>query len=109
VNVFFRDLGNVLRHLLRVWFYLSPGLYSLAVLDASATFQANPVLRTIAHANPVAILFESYRAVIYGRPDGLPHAPAMLPLLALLVASLVLVAVATVIFKRLEPSFAKVL
>jgi hypothetical protein len=33
----------------------------------------------------------------------------MLPLLALLVASLVLVAVATVIFKRLEPSFAKVL
>jgi ABC-type polysaccharide/polyol phosphate export permease len=109
VNVFFRDLGNVLRHLLRVWFYLSPGLYSLAVLDASATFQANPVLRTIAHANPVAILFESYRAVIYGRPDGLPHAPAMLPLLALLIASLVLVAVATVIFKRLEPSFAKVL
>ena len=30
VNVFFRDLGNVLRHLLRLWFYLSPALYSLS-------------------------------------------------------------------------------
>ena len=32
-NVFFRDLGNVSRHVLRLWWYLSPGLYSLAALD----------------------------------------------------------------------------
>lgn len=110
VNIFFRDLSNVLRHVLRLWFYLSPGLYSLAVLDASATFQANPLLRFVAHANPIAVLFESYRAVIYGTPDGPPSgAPDLLPLLALLLASLVIVAFGTIVFKRLEPLYAKVL
>ncbi len=29
-----------------------------------------PVLLAIAKANPFAILFESYRAVIYGTPEG---------------------------------------
>lgn len=109
VNVFFRDLGNVLRHILRLWFYLSPALYGLAVLDASSTFQQQPVLRTLAHANPFAVLFESYRALIYGSIDGPPHAPDWLALLALLGASVVLVAIATVIFKRLEPLYATVL
>jgi ABC-type polysaccharide/polyol phosphate export permease len=109
VNVFFRDLGNILRHFLRLWFYLSPALYSLTVLDASTTFQQNPVLRTLAHANPFAILFESYRAVIYGQPDGVPHAPDWMSLLGLLGASVVLLAIGAIVFKRLEPTFAKVL
>jgi lipopolysaccharide transport system permease protein len=109
VNVFFRDLGNILRHFLRLWFYLSPALYSLSILDSSATFQQNPVLRTLAHANPFAVLFESYRAVIYGEPDGSPHAPDWLPLIGLLGASVVLLAIGAILFKRLEPTFAKVL
>ena len=109
VNVFFRDLGNLLRHALRLWFYLSPGLYSLSVLDASQTFQSNPVLRTLAHLNPFAILFEAYRAIIYGKPDLPPHAPDFMSLLHLLIASMVLLAIGTVVFKRLEPSYAKVL
>ena len=109
INVFFRDLGNVLRHLLRVWFYLSPGLFSLSILDASATFKAHPVLRVLAHSNPVAILFEAYRAVIYGKPEAPPHAPDFASLLALLLASLVLLAFGAIVFKRLEPSYAKVL
>jgi lipopolysaccharide transport system permease protein len=109
VNVFFRDLGNVLRHALRLWFYLSPGLYSLSVLDASATFQANPILRTLAHLNPFAILFEAYRAIIYGKPDAPPHAPDLASLLNVLIASLILLAIGTVLFKRLEPQYAKIL
>jgi lipopolysaccharide transport system permease protein len=109
VNVFFRDLGNVLRHALRLWFYLSPGLYALSVLDNSATFRANPILRTIAHANPFATLFEAYRAIIYGKGEALPHLPDFQSLGTLLVASLVLLALGTIVFKRLEPSFAKVL
>ena len=45
VNVFFRDLGNVLRHVLRLWFYLSPGLYSLSRARASTTFiEKYPIL-----------------------------------------------------------------
>ncbi len=109
VNVFFRDLGNVLRHVLRLWFYLSPGLYSLALLDETAVFQQNPVLSFIAHANPMAILFESYRAVIYGTPEGAPMLPDWGGLAALTVASLILIAITAIAFKRLEPQFAKVL
>jgi ABC-type polysaccharide/polyol phosphate export permease len=109
VNVFFRDLGNVLRHVLRLWFYLSPALYSLSRVENTNFMQNNPVLLFIAKANPFAILFESYRAVIYGTPEGGPALPNWGALAALLVASTVLLGLTTVLFKRLEPSFAKVL
>lgn len=107
-NVFFRDLGNVVRHLLRLWWYLSPGLYALSHLEGIALFD-NPVLRFIAHMNPFAVLFEAYRSVIYGTPDGPPVAPDWSSLAILLVASTIFLAVSAVVFKRLEPTFAKVL
>jgi ABC-2 type transport system permease protein len=111
VNVFFRDLGNVARHVLRLWFYLSPGLYAMSTLNDSAILASHPTLQAIAGANPFAILFSAYRAVIYGseKPELLPMAPAWDSLLALLLASLVMLALTTLVFKRLEPSFAKVL
>ena len=99
----------MLRQLLRLWFYLSPALYSLSRLEDTAFMQANPILMDIARANPFAILFESYRAVIYGTPQGGPALPQWGALAALLLASFVLVSLTTVLFKRLEPSFAKVI
>jgi ABC-type polysaccharide/polyol phosphate export permease len=108
-NVFFRDLGNVVGHVLRLWWFLSPGLYSLATLEQVPFFQRNPVLITIASANPFAILFEAYRMVIYGTPTGPPGPPNLTSLAVLLVASTGLLAVTTIIFKRLEPNFAKVI
>lgn len=108
-NVFVRDLGNVMRHLLRLWFYLSPGLYSLSMLDDVPLFDDYPWLHAIVAANPFAILFEAYRSVIYGTIDGPPMPPAWLSLAILLLISTGLVALATVLFKRLEPTFAKVL
>jgi lipopolysaccharide transport system permease protein len=108
-NVFVRDLGNVMRHLLRLWFYLSPGLYSLSMLDDVPLFDDYPWLHAIVAANPFAILFEAYRSVIYGTVDGPPVPPDWLSLAILLVISVAFVAGATVLFKRLEPTFAKVL
>lgn len=108
-NVFVRDLGNVMRHLLRLWWYLSPGLYSLALLDEVDLLDAQPWLRTLIELNPFAVLFEAYRSVIYGTLDGPPTMPDWGALGGLLVVSTGLLAVATIVFKRLEPSFAKVL
>lgn len=108
-NVFFRDLGNVVNHLLRMLFYLSPGLYSLAHLHELGVVQANPWMITVTSLNPIAILFESYRAVIYGSEQGGPMLPNFLALAWLLLASFVFLAFSSVVFKRLERDFAKVL
>jgi lipopolysaccharide transport system permease protein len=113
-NVFFRDLGNVAGHLLRLWWFLSPSLYSLSQLDNLHTIKDHPIIHTLAGMNPFAILFESYRAVLYGQevalPDGLPnHGPDLVALFWLLVASVILVGLAAIFFKRVEPEFAKVI
>jgi ABC-type polysaccharide/polyol phosphate export permease len=108
-NVFFRDLGNVVRHLLRLWFYLSPGLYSLSHLQEIGLVRENPWIATVATLNPVAVLFESYRSVIYGTEQGGPAPPDWLALAILLIGSLAFLAFSSVVFKRLERDFAKVL
>lgn len=102
INVFYRDVGNLSRHVLRLWFYLSPGLYAIEVLrDRTKDI---PVVGELLLANPFAILFTAYRNVIY---DEL--VPNWSALGALTVGSLILLALTTLLFKRVEPSFAKVL
>jgi ABC-type polysaccharide/polyol phosphate export permease len=102
LNVFFRDIGNLSRHLLRLWFYLSPGLYGLAQLrEVGANY---PELVSVLLLNPFAILFTAYRDVIY---EGIT--PDWVSLAGLLGVSFLLVAATTLVFKRIEPSFAKVL
>ena len=79
-------------------------------------------LFNILHFNPVAQLLESYRKVIYGNlgaitlDDGrreLIWKPAThpdFPMLALIFfTGVVFVVIGTIIFKRLEPAFAKLL
>jgi ABC-type polysaccharide/polyol phosphate export permease len=102
INVFYRDVGNLSRHFLRLWFYLSPGLY--AIEDLRAATGHIPVVGQLLLANPFAILFTAYRDVIYSE-----RAPDWASLGALLLASLVLLGLTTLLFKRVEPAFAKVL
>jgi lipopolysaccharide transport system permease protein len=102
INVFYRDVGNVSRHALRLWFYLSPGLYGAATLS---TLAVNHKLFIQAMSfNPFFALFNAYRSVIY---DGQP--PDWTSLAVLLVSSLGLLLLTTILFKRVEPSFSKVL
>ncbi len=83
-NVFYRDIGNLVRHLLRMWFYLSPALYPPQLVHSLT--EDNPVLGTIFELNPWTVLFTSYRDLIYtGR------APEWRALLILLLVSTVLV------------------
>jgi ABC-type polysaccharide/polyol phosphate export permease len=110
-NVFFRDLGKAIGHGLRLWWFLSPGLYSLQDVRATALVQDYPIIGTLVGFNPFAVLFEAYRGVIYGGADGVspPHPPDVVSLLFLLAGSVALLAIAVVLFKRVEPEFAKVL
>jgi ABC-type polysaccharide/polyol phosphate export permease len=112
VNVFYRDVGNVSRHVLRLWFYLSPALYGVTTLHKLA--ESQPELFRLMQLNPFFTLFTAYRSVIYGAETvgggaTPPMAPDWLALGALLGASVLLLLLAIVFFKRIEPSFAKVL
>ena len=102
VNVFYRDIGNLANHLLRFWFYLSPALYGLdEVAKLSEKHRIVDIWFTL---NPWTYLLGAYRDLIYyGRP------PEWGPLLVVLLVSFVLLALAILLFKRCEPSFAKVL
>lgn len=102
LNVFFRDVGNLARHVLRLWFYLSPALYGAATV--AEVGRDNPTIVQLMQLNPFYTILESYRNAIY---DG--RAPDFAALAIVLAASLGLLVVATLFFKRLEPSFAKVL
>ncbi|MBD1383009.1 ABC transporter permease [Metabacillus arenae] len=55
-GVFFKDMKNLLTHIIRLWFYVSPGLYSLDMIPESVRF--------IWWLNPFTTFFESYRNVI---------------------------------------------
>jgi lipopolysaccharide transport system permease protein len=102
MNVFYRDIGNLLRHLLRLWFYLSPALYSADQLAQISS--SHPTIATLLALNPFAVIFESYHAVIY-----YGVAPDWYGLTSLLAGSMVLLVFSVLLFKRLEPAFAKVL
>jgi ABC-type polysaccharide/polyol phosphate export permease len=102
LNVFFRDVGNLSRHVIRLWFYLSPALYGADTIASLG--EKHPTIVALMKLNPFYAILESYRAAIYygATPDfGL--------LGAVLAGSVVLLALGTIFFKRLEPSFAKVL
>ena len=101
-NVFFRDIGNLSRHVLRLWFYLSPALYGAAQIEKVDA--KGGIVATLFKLNPWTTLFESYRNVIfYGT------APLWSALAIVLIGSTLTLCLTTVFFKRVEPSFAKVL
>ena len=109
LNAFFRDIQNVLRHVLRLWFYLSPALYSLSLVA-----EGNPTIYALLKLNPFAVLFESYRAVIWGSEPSSgvflpPGPPDWLGLLVLTGFSGLLLLSAILVFKRAEPAFARIL
>jgi lipopolysaccharide transport system permease protein len=104
LNVFYRDIGNLSRHLLRFWFYLSPTLYSPAVILDSKFVQEHQWAAVLYNLNPWVHLLNSYRDLAYyDRP------PDWLGLAVLTIVSLFLVGGAILLFKRVEPTFAKVL
>jgi homopolymeric O-antigen transport system permease protein len=103
LNAFYRDVQNVLGHVVRLWFYLSPALYSLDHIAHA------PTIRTLLSLNPMAPILESYRDVIYGSETGGAMLPDFGGLLAVLLFSFLLLALAVGVFKRVEPAFARIL
>ncbi|GLI56780.1 transport permease protein [Propionigenium maris DSM 9537] len=61
VGALYSDFKNVISHMLRLWFYVSPGIYSLSRIPEK--------YRWVWKLNPITSFFESYRNVfMYGAP-----------------------------------------
>ena len=116
VNVFYRDVGILSGHLIRMWWFLSPGIWSFSGGGRFETIESalGPFV-VILKYNPFAVLLTAYRDVIYGRVDDTGNSftpgqpPDLIALGVLLVLSMGLVVLGALVFKRLEPAFAKVL
>lgn len=102
LNVFFRDVGNLARHILRLWFYLSPALYGASTVETLA--RKEPRIAHLMQLNPFYTILESYRNAIYDA-----KVPDLSSLAIVLAGSLVALLIALFFFKRIEPTFAKVL
>lgn len=136
VTVFYRDVGIVIGHFMRLLFWVSPILWSFMEVAGRGQRLAvgladverglglpQGVLFAILSYNPVSLLLETYRKVIYGNLGAKVNAEtgqrtlewtdATLPdftvLAVILAFGVVFTIIGTILFKRLEPAFAKIL
>jgi lipopolysaccharide transport system permease protein/teichoic acid transport system permease protein len=141
VTVFYRDIGIVIGHFMRLLFWISPILWSfMEVAGRGARLQSGlegiernlglptGILFGIISMNPVSLLLESYRKVVYGRlasvdvtdPETgqvvgeqlvwLEAVPPDFQVLAVIFTiGVIFTFIGVLVFKRLEPAFAKVL
>jgi lipopolysaccharide transport system permease protein len=124
VTVFYRDIGILVGHLMRLLFFLSPIMWSFDALgDRGGALEKSlgDVGFAILRLNPLAILIAQYRHVAYGvvvektTPEGTlttfsaAVAPDLIALFWVLVTGVVLTTIGLWVFKRVEPAFAKVL
>lgn len=63
IGVYFRDFPNIMQFTLKIWFYLSPSLYTVSRVPEK--------FRGVYMLNPIAVIFTEYRnAIMYGKmPD----------------------------------------
>ena len=71
-----RDVANLVPHITRLWFYLSPVLWPLDKLDDLASSELDFLL-PILFANPMFAILSLYRTALLG-PDLAPFEPLML-------------------------------
>jgi homopolymeric O-antigen transport system permease protein len=135
ITVFYRDVGIVIGHFMRLLFWVSPILWSFTAVAGRGESLAQALtgvdrflnlpegsLFNVLRYNPISLLLESYRQVIYGdlaavagggRGSDLtwtaPVPPDLTTLAVILATGVAFLAIGTLIFKRLEPAFAKVL
>jgi len=90
-NVFFRDVGQFTAVVLQYWFWLTPIVYPVTIIPE--------VFRSALRFNPLFPLIDAHHRIVMGNEliDWQPVAP-------IAVASILLLLVAILLFRRLAPS-----
>ncbi|MFH1726903.1 MAG: ABC transporter permease [Pseudomonadota bacterium] len=95
-NVYAKDTSNLLTHILRFWFFLSPGLYSINEVPSSILW--------LFKLNPFTILFTAYRnTILYNKM------PDLFSLSILLCFSIGLMVIGFNLISKYEHNYAKIL
>jgi len=96
INVYFRDMANIMEILLTAWFFLTPILYAPQFLSDK--------MRFILYLNPMFYMVQCFREPIYGSGYG-GYIPDGVFLLKSCFVSLLMLVVGLVIFYRNDDSF----
>ncbi len=101
LNVYLRDLQHLVNVLTTAWFFMSPAMYSLALVHDLAARYAWPALTSLYMLNPMAIIITGYRALI------LPSAvfPASATVLAAGLLPILFLWLAYHLFQKLQHNF----
>jgi ABC-2 type transport system permease protein len=65
VNVYFRDLEHLIGVLLQLWFYATPIIYPISLVQSSGAFADRPWLLDVYRLNPMVRFVEAYRDLLY--------------------------------------------
>tara|TARA_Y100000310_G_scaffold329150_1_gene398463 strand:- start:5295 stop:6095 length:801 start_codon:yes stop_codon:yes gene_type:complete len=96
LTVFFKDISNILRYSLQIWFFLSPGIYSSDLIPDK--------FNLIYSLNPFYTLFNSYRdSIMYAQ------LPNLFALGIIFIVSLALIFIGAKIISKSEGNYAKIL
>ena len=106
--VHFRDFVHLIGILLQFWFFLTPVVYSLGVLNV--TIGGVALAQVVCWLNPMASLIEFYREILYGNtvPSGqvpTPGLPALPSVLRVLITALLVLTVGYWFFQRRSGQF----
>ncbi len=105
VNAYFRDVEHFTAIFLSVWFWATPILYPESVFykeDGTAKELLGVPLPDLMNLNPMAHFVTAYRDVLYSL-----RFPAFSTWAAMLLATAVVLAAGTLVFRRLEPRLAE--
>lgn len=96
LNVFIRDVAQVMQVILQLWFWLTPIVYMVSVVPGP--------MKTLLRFNPMyAIVYSYQQTLLWGRT------PDIKGLIAVAILSLILLGMALVLFRRSSPDMVDVL
>jgi lipopolysaccharide transport system permease protein len=106
--VHFRDFVHLIGILLQFWFFLTPVVYSLDMIDT--TIFGIPLAPLVRWLNPMASLIEFYREILYGQAVAAPNVPtpglpALTSVLRVLITAIVVLAAGYWFFQRRSGTF----
>jgi ABC-type polysaccharide/polyol phosphate export permease len=96
VNVFLRDIGQIISVVVNIWFFLTPVIYPPNLIPES--------VRWLFGLNPMFYVVDGYRAALLGKTE--INLPGMAYVLMIAFA---IFALGGMTFKKLKPNFADVL